>query len=241
MKKPTRRLRSGQGCGPVNTCKYIIIIFISIFALNNLSRAQFSISVKPSLNLYGENLYGGFVGYKVGNVVPFGGIQYVKGSFTIQVTGKDYDYSLGQLVDVDEETKVSAGIYMPFIGAKYFIISKEDVKAYVVSIIAKPFVTGSSVTDGKEDEDFKEAIKNIKLWGFQEGLGGEYFISGNFSFGAEFGIKFFYFKTKNTIEDTDTVYDPVTGTTTTYNSTRDYVYKLNLGFTYTSLSFNYYF
>ena len=198
---------------------------------------MFSARLGPG-NLFGYTPYGALFGYKIGKWAPFGGIQYLKGSFTDIHSGTRYDYQTGQIVNYKDVSKYSAGVYMPFTGVKYFMIEKQDVKAYLISIIAKPFVSGKIVEDGVKNEDFEEDIKNISLWGFQNGFGSEYFISNNFSFGAEFGIRFFLFKQKHT-EDDYPVYDPNTGET--LNTTRTYEHKVNVSWTYTTFSVNYYF
>ena len=222
--------------------KLITILIISFLGFNNTSNAQFTISVKPSLNFLGVALYEGSVGYKFSKVVTFTGLQYYAGSFSRITTGQEYDYLLGQVVDVNRESKSKAGIYMPFIGAKYFIspADKEDVKFYLISIVSKPFVTGSDVEDGEEDENVKDRINSIKLWGLQQGIGAEYFINESFSFGAEFGIRFFTFKEEDRRDRTAYIYDPVTFTSKEVNYTTIYKEKTNLGFTYTSFSFNFY-
>ena len=170
-------------------------------------------TVKPGFNLNGAN-----VGVKKGRIEPYIGLQFVNYSSKFKSDYNDPYYD-----DYESETKLH--IYMPYIGSKFFLLDNESLKTSINLTLFKPFVFGKQINDGEVDEDFKESLKNIKIYGGEIGFGSEYFLSQNFSIGGEFGIRLAYVK--------DEYKSPGSGDS--------YTDILKLNMSYISASLNYYF
>ncbi len=124
---------------------------------------------------------------------------------------------------------------MPFIGAKYFIIKKSTLKAYVNGAFFLPIISGTDKHNGEENENFKKSIDGISLWGIEFGFGTEFFFDENFSLGGEFGLRLGNIGTEYT--ESDLISTPngyVDGKHSENISS-------NLTSTYTKIYLNYYF
>ena len=165
--------------------------------------AQFAFGVSPGINLNGASF-----GYQFGNsAVGYIGLQYLGAHLSVEDSG-------------EPETEVSASILSPTIGLKYFAFSKNKLKGYFNASLSKPIFAGKLKTDGEEDPDFKESIRNSNSLGFEIGFGVEYFFDGNFSIGGEYGFRNLSFK---------------------YADDADVVIKARVSPTYTRFCLNYYF
>jgi len=113
----------------------------------------------------------------------------------------------------------------------------ESIKPYFTGTFYKPFLSADAKQNGETNVDVKDAVDNLSIWGLSFGFGIEYYFTENFSIGGEFGMRLFM----GTFERAEkvNVYNPNTGT---YSETdRNYNVDLNLQFTYSVVSLNYYF
>jgi hypothetical protein len=88
-----------------------------------------------------------------------------------------------------------------------------------------------------EDQNFKETVKNISLWGAEVSFGVEYFLDENFSLGGEFGLRYFNLKYEETNDRQ--IFNPNSGDTQTVQVEDSF--KFNMSPTYSKISLNYYF
>jgi hypothetical protein len=194
---------------------------------------QFYFSASPGINLNGASF-----GYKIGKVVPYAGLQMMHANFKMDLT--NYDWSGSQWDKNTYALDVTANIIIPTIGAKYFFIEQNKLKAYGNLSLYKPIikVKASAEEDGVAVPDFDKEIKNqvdnIKLFGGSIGFGVEYFFDDNFSLGGEFGIR--YMKNKYTMEG-----NPETGSSASDTRMDLSEFNLNIMPTYTKVSLNFYF
>lgn len=206
-------------------------IVLLVFAFQSYS--QFSFSVSPGLGLNSA-----IFGYKVDDqVMPYFGFQYLNGNFKYEESGTEYDYDINQFVSYTEEGNFSGSVLIPNLGLKVFFPGETKVTPFLNFCISKPILSGKVQYDGETDYEFEEAVKNIKLFGLELGFGAEYYLDDNFSFGGEFGLRYFHFKFTDEYETE--VYNPETGEV--IPSTVDSEYNANLSPTYARLSFNFYF
>jgi hypothetical protein len=170
-------------------------------------------TVKPGFNLNGAN-----IGFKKGRIEPYFGLQFVS-------YNSKYKYDSNNQFDDDYESQTKLHVYMPYIGSKFYMLDNESLKTSINVTLFKPFIFGKQIVDGSEDSDFKENLKNIKIYGAELGFGSEYFLSKNFSIGGEFGFRLAYLKDDYTSPDSDYSYTDI----------------LKLNMSYISASLNYYF
>jgi len=207
-----------------------LILQISIFTLGY---GQFSFGVSPGIGLNSS-----YFGYKVNNkFVPYVGLQYLNVSFKYEESGQKYDYDLNNIASYTDNEEFSGSLYIPNIGVKYFVKQQNKIQAYLSLNVSTPFVSGKLNSNGTEDTDFKDEIKNISMWGGEFGFGMEYFLDDNFSLGGEFGLRHIHFKYSDSRERS--IYNPNTGTTEPV--TIEDSYKLNTSPTFSKISLNYYF
>jgi hypothetical protein len=207
------------------------LLLIVCFTYKGYSQITFSVS--PGIGLNTAQL-----GYKVNEkFIPFIGFQYVHAGVNTEFNGEEFDFDLGEIVSYSETYKLSGTLYIPNIGAKYFFTQKDKLKAYTSLCLSKPILSAKMIDDGDVDEDFKETVKNISLFGGELGVGVEYFFDEHFSIGGEFGLRYIHAKYKDSYEDE--IYDPEIGD---YRPTEvENIMKFNLNPTYTKVSLNFYF
>ena len=212
--------------------KLLLVLFTALVLINK-SYGQFSFGVSPGIGLNSA-----YFGYKINNkIVPYIGFQYLNAKFKFEESGEKYDWDLNQVVSYSEKNIFSGSLYIPNIGVKYFIKQHNKIKAYLSLNISKPLLSGNLKYDGEEDEDFKESIKNISMWGGEFGFGVEYFFDENFSIGGEFGLRYLHLKYNDTYESD--LYNPNTGN---YQDTEiENDYRFNMSPTFSRISLNYYF
>jgi len=211
--------------------KFVLLLLLTALFSVSILKSQVTIGVTPSLTFNGF-----YVGYELGNFVPYIGLQFVSGSMTVEDKHSDYDMN-GNLIDHSSKDEVSASIYMPSIGGKYFLLQKGEVKAYLGLSLFKPIISAKEVNNGQTNETLTKNMDNLSVWGGEFGFGAEYFMSKQFSLGGEFGFRLFWIKTD--IEDKISTYNPRTGNYV--DLPRTYSTSLNLSATYAKISFNYYF
>lgn len=211
--------------------KKLLLILAAFICCVYLSHAQLNIGITPSFVLNGF-----YVGYQFEDFVPYIGLQFFSVSTTFEETQKDYDYD-GVLRIHNDKNEISANIYMPYIGGKYFIIKKEALKGYLALGVYKPFVSVEEIDDGRVNNDVESMIDNLSIWGFEFGFGSEYFFNKQFSLGGEFGLRLFFYNSE--YKDKTTIYNP--NTQRSEESTRELKNNINFSATYAKMSLNYYF
>jgi hypothetical protein len=212
--------------------KGLFITLTMLLAGFTFSYGQFSFGVSPGIGLNSA-----YFGYKVDNkFVPYIGFQYLNASFKYEESGQRYDSDLSQVISYSDINKFSGSLYIPNLGLKYFVKQQNKLQVYITLNLSKPLLSGRLEYDGEVDEDFKEEIKNISIWGGEFGFGMEYFFDENFSLGGEFGLRYIHLKYKELRERE--IYNPEVGYQTVEIEDN---FKFNTSPTFTKISFNYYF
>jgi len=210
------------------------LLFFTLMMISiSFSFGQFSFGVSPGIGLNSA-----YFGYKVDNkFVPYIGFQYLNAKFKYEESGQRYDWDLNQIMSYSETNEFSGSLYIPNIGIKYFVKQQNKIQAYLSLNLSKPLLSGKLKYDGEEDEDFKEDIKNISMWGGEFGFGVEYFFDENFSLGGEFGLRYIHL---NYEESRDReIYNPDIGD---YQNVKiEDNFKFNASPTFSKISLNYYF
>lgn len=215
----------------MKTKSFIILIAALGFSVNGYS--QFTFGVSPGIGLSGT-----YFGYQANDrLMPYIGFQYLNANYIYEESGIKYDWDLGAVKNYTDEIEFSGSVFIPNIGAKYFIKTQNKVKAYVDLNIAKPFLKGELVNDGDENEDFKSTVEALKMWGAELGFGMEYFFDDNFSLGGEFGFRYVKINYDDSY-DSD-YYNPDTGEYVP--SKVDNKITLSSSPTFSKISFNFYF
>ncbi len=208
------------------------IIALLIINISN-SYGQFSFGISPGIGFNSA-----YFGYKVNDkFVPYIGFQYLNAKFKYEESGKRYDWELNQIIPFSEANEFSGSLCIPNIGVKYFVKQQNKIRAYLSLNISKPILNGKLKYDGKEDQDFKEDINSLNIWGGEFGFGMEYFFDENFSLGGEFGLRYIHLKQEeNSISAT---YNPNTGN---YENVKiQDNYAISTSPTFSKISLNYYF
>lgn len=210
--------------------RLIIIASFALFCAFDLN-AQLTFNVSPGVISGGTSL-----GYKMNDLVPYFGLQYFGASYTYERSGVDYNSS-GIKTPYSNKDEMSANVYLPQIGAKYFIKNMKGIKLYLNGSINYALLSASTISNGIENQSVKEAASGMSIWGLEFGVGTEYFFSNNFSIGGEFDLRLLFAGSTNS--DNTTIYNPKTGNSE--SSTVNYKYNVNMGITNSKLILNYYF
>lgn len=213
----------------------ILLLFVVAFFASPVF-GQFYFNVSPGLNLNTASF-----GYKAGNFVPYAGLQMMNLKFNLNENDFDYD-TPGTLYEIEREVTMKGGIYMPTLGAKYFVIQNNKLKAFVGLALTKPILKAKleltedgQTIDEEFTDEFKKTVDNIKIFGGEVGFGVEYFFDQNFSVGGEFGLRYMNVNFKQEREDEE--YNGVDYE----NVIRKTDVTLNIIPTYTKVSLNFYF
>ena len=211
----------------------LYLFFIALVVLTTNSKGQFTFSISPGIDINGTNL-----GYKIkSKIVPWIGFQYMKAKLLYGESGERYDWEFSKVVSYSEENEFSGSLFIPTLGLKYFIREEEKLKAYISTSFSKPFIGGKLMSDGVKNEDVKEFIRKIGIFGGAIGFGAEYFIDENFSLGGEFGIRYLHFKYEDSYFTE--FYNPAQGYYQETEIMNDL--KFNISPTYSKISLNFYF
>ncbi len=181
------------------------LLLVILLSIPSSANAQVAFSVSPGLGLNSA-----FVGYQVNDrLLPFVSFQYASFGLSVSETGTDFNYDSNKVENYEYTGKLTGGILMPSIGAKYYLANQNKLKSYGSVAITKPIVVAKLENDGEIDKEFEESVKSLSLIGGELGFGVEYFFDSNFSIGGEFGLRLI---TGNYQETYDTEYfDPNTG------------------------------
>jgi len=210
-----------------------LLLAIAVFFISFNVFSQLTFSVSPGLNINGAQF-----GYKVNSkIIPCFGFQYLNGKGNFKETGKEYDYDLNIIQEYSEKGVVSASIYIPNIGVKYFFKQVNKVNAYFLLNVSKPFISGKSKYDGEDDPIIDEDYKKLGFWGADLGFGMEYFFDDNFSLGGEFGIRHYRLFLLNEYENN--IFNPDTGGPEAVTIKQTYNFSLTP--TYSKIALNFYF
>lgn len=165
--------------------------FVLAFALTIIgvssAFSQFTFSVSPGMTLNGAQF-----GYRVGAFVPYVGLDFMSVSGNLTVSGTEWDYDQDKAVTYSDKGEASASIFVPTIGAKFFFLESNKIKAYANLNVSKPFLSASASYNGKDSKEVKDALENLSLIGGSLGFGIEYYFDNNFSLGGEFGLRYFH-------------------------------------------------
>lgn len=197
---------------------------------------QFYFSASPGMNLNGASF-----GIKTGKFVPYVGLQMLNAKFAIE--NNQFDYTTpGILEEHKIKTDVKANIFIPTLGAKYFIIENNKLKGFLALSLSKPIISAKvELTDNGDPIDpemtdqIEQTVDDIKMFGGEFGFGVEYFFDDNFSVGGEFGLR--YMNVKFTQSNEGEEYNGIDYETVVYNTD----VNLNLIPTFTKVSLNFYF
>jgi len=159
---------------------------LAILALTISGYSQHAFGVSPGLNLNGA-----YFGFKLNDkLLPYFSFQYLGAKYKLERSGV-------------EDTQLSAALIIPSLGLKYFLNKQNQIQPYLNISLSKPFISGKLEFDGEEDEEFKDVVKNINLFGSEIGFGVEYFFDENFSIGGEYGVRILNLKYKASDEFDD--------------------------------------
>ncbi len=212
--------------------KLFFALFVSM-VLTVKTYSQCSFGVSPGIGLNSA-----YFGYKIDNkIVPYIGFQYLNAKFKYEESGERFDWDLYRAVSYSEKNEFSGSLYIPNIGVKYFVKQQNKLQAFFSLNFSKPLISGKLQYNGDEDGDFKDAIKNIKMWGGELGFGVEYFFDENFSIGGEFGLRYIHLKYNESNEAS--FYNPDTGND--QNTEIEDTFKFNMSPTFSRVSLNFYF
>lgn len=210
----------------------ILTTLLGLVLASSSSFAQFSFGISPGLGLNGS-----YVGYKINRFVPYFGFQYLSTSVNSEYKTQEFDYDIGEMVPYTDSYQFSGGIFIPNLGLKYFIKEKNNIKSFVSLSVSKPFLSGKIENNGVENQDFKDRVASISLWGGEFSFGVEYFFDENFSLGGEFGLR--YLRLSNDFSDNQEVYNPNAGDFETVEVESNF--NFNLSPSFSRISLNYYF
>lgn len=214
--------------------KNLLLVSIFLFiSANVFSQFTFSVSSGDFFELNGANF-----GYKINDrFVPFVGLQYLNVNSELKETVVEYKTAFKDADTFTDKEDITANVYIPTIGMKYFFIHKNKLKAYGSISLFKPFANAKDVYNGEEGDYLDEIVGAVNVWGGSLGFGSEYFIDENFSVGGEFGLRSFRGTYSETNEEQR--YDYGTGEYYDADITNDVLVCLRP--TYTRISLNYYF
>jgi hypothetical protein len=212
--------------------KVIVSILLLVF-IKASSFGQYSFGVSTGFTFNSASF-----GYKINKkLLTYVGFQYANVGVTTETSGKQYSNPTLALVDYSHKDITTVSLYLPTIGARYFLNEHNKIKSYVNLNFSKPIISGKQTDDGTVNDNFKDDIKNIKLWGGELGYGAEYYFDDNFSLGGEFGIRYIHFTIKS--DSKNILYDPSLNQPTSVTNTSKS--SIHVSPTYAKIVLNYYF
>lgn len=209
--------------------KKVILSCIFFFAIISTGQAQSVFDVNTGFIIDGANY-----GYKFDNLMPYVGLQYFNAGITVSYESYYFENELVKETNVHE---ISASVFMPNIGLKYFMPYNDKLNPYLNLVIYKPFFSTSSKENGQDIEEFNKLTDETSIFGTELSFGVEYNLSKNFAIGGEFGFRLMFGSSK--IEYQNRIYDY--NNYEYYDVTETDEFDMNLGMTFTRFSLNYYF
>lgn len=209
----------------------ITALSVALFA-TQVASAQFAFSVNPGFNYNGANF-----GFKTGNFMPYGGVNYYGGSSKVAYSGTQWNNSTSQMESYTDEYQFKGNIILPTIGCRFYLLNRGDLKAFANVNTTKPIITAKFVDNGVPDPSVTDYVKKLSIFAGEIGFGAEYNFSPQFSISGEFGLRWVAATYKDSW-DSD-VYNPMTGLYETYERTLKS--SAFMSPTYTKVSLNFYF
>ncbi|MCH2224207.1 MAG: hypothetical protein MK066_05505 [Crocinitomicaceae bacterium] len=210
----------------------LTLFIIGLLTFNSFGQVTFGVST-------GLNLNAAYIGYSFGRIQPYLGFQYLGASISYEETGKQYDIN-GNIQDYTNSIEYSVGLYMPTLGAKYYVIEKESLKGYLNGSFTMVIASGKFREDGEVNDDLSETFSASGLFGGELGFGVEYFFNDQFSLGGEFGLRMMRGKNIDSYDnDNVLVIDPSTGNMVPSQVTN--TFKGTFAPTYSKIGLNFYF
>jgi len=213
--------------------KVTVLAIVASILFTTQGFGQITFGVSPGLGFNSA-----YVGYSIkSRIVPFIGFQSMSAKYQLAESGESYDWETGVKAAYSDALELSGQLLVPNLGIKCFILQKNKLQAYASLTVAKPIISGKITVDEEVNEELKEYLKDISIWGGEFGVGVEYFFDNNFSIGGEFGCRCLNINYAHTSETE--IYNPTTEVYEPSEMTRDF--NLNLNPTYSRVSLNYYF
>ncbi|TXC85257.1 hypothetical protein [Luteibaculum oceani] len=217
--------------------KQLIAVVVLSFCFIYEGQAQATFSVSPGFALNGAQL-----GYRVNSkLIPYISFQYLSSRITIDESGTRINDASTGTESYSSEHLAKGTIFIPSIGAKYFVSSKGKLKSYIQGAFTKPFLSAKIEDDGVEDETIKEDLEKLSIWGGELSFGVEYFFDENFSLGGEFGLRGFHAKYKENSEREETYFNQDTQQNETVTLRSETETNVSFSPTFTRVSLNFYF
>ena len=210
--------------------KVIVCLLVVAFAkINSFGQYSFGVSTGITFN-------SAYFGYKINKkLLTYVGFQFANIGSTIETSGMRFSNNSSGLENYTDKSITNINLYLPNIGARYYINEKNKIRSYTTLNISKPIVGGNQKNNGTTSSSFKDDLKNITLFGGELGYGVEYCFDENFSLGGEFGLRYLHYNSKS--ETPNNYYDYNTGHSTSYTETSSN--SLHVSPTYAKFVLNY--
>ncbi len=145
---------------------------------------QYTLSISSGLSAKG-----GTFGYQINEKLnAYLGLNYIKGSANLSESFSERENGVLIFMD-DDNIEFEARIFIPTLGVKYFILEKNKVKLYGNANVSFPMLSAQLIEDGDIEEELEGLSNESSSFGYELGLGGEYFFDSNFSIGGEIGFQ----------------------------------------------------
>lgn len=197
--------------------KLILLVILMLLILQ--AEAQFSFGINTNFSQLPMPYNNFYVGYKFNRIEPVAGLHFIQATFDYQ---EDYVSPYDPYYSHTSDVTFKGSIFMPHAGVKFYIVNKNDLKAYIVARGTIPIISQKyiDIYNGNIYEyTYSDDIKSKYAFGADGGFGAEYFFADKFSIGAEAGVLY-------------------------ANAGLEYDYtsmKGNLSYMYSALSVNFYF
>jgi hypothetical protein len=196
---------------------------------------KFAFTVKPEI----LGLAGGSFGYKLpSDIVLSAGVDFYHLGMTVE---SKTSYMGVNLSGSTSTTDLTLNLYNLYAAGKFYIVSQNAVKGYLLAEVSKPIVSGASKRNEQEDENLKQTLDNMSIWGLKGAFGAEYFFSDNFSLGGEFGFRMLLISTNMSNDSPAFSYDYQLGQVQIGTQRNETTVDIGLSLTYSTLTVNFYF
>lgn len=201
--------------------KTLLLIIVVALVLPMTVQAQNLVFSVKSMGL--DAMQGAQFSLPGGVLQPFIGVDYIGISSTNEAV---------------VEAKMKANMFIPFIGARYYLNVTNATKPYLFGGFFKSFPSIKVTVDGEDmlDEETEDLIKDLLgFWGIKLGFGAEYAISDWFSVGGELGFNFYNLGMQGETE----IWDPDIGDFGDWTTVENDI-KAALKYTYAAFVLNFF-
>ena len=201
--------------------KTLLLIIVVALVLPMTVQAQNLVFSVKSMGL--DAMQGAQFSLPGGVLQPFIGVDYIGISSTNEAV---------------VEAKMKANMFIPFIGARYYLNVTNATKPYLFGGCFKSFPSIKVTVDGEDmlDEETEDLIKDLLgFWGIKLGFGAEYAISDWFSVGGELGFNFYNLGMQGETE----IWDPDIGDFGDWTTVENDI-KAALKYTYAAFVLNFF-